>query len=292
MQSIEAGTLYVVGVPIGNLEDITLRAVRVLKGVDLIACEDTRRTGQLLTLLGIPRRPMISVHDHNEAGRVDGLLARLEAGESIALVSDAGTPAISDPGYRVIKAVADAGLPVVPLPGPCAAVVALSAAGLPTDRFLFVGFVPSKSEGRRKALVELAASRETLVFYESPHRLQAFLEAARDALGADRPAVVARELTKRFEEFRRGTLGELVEAPGVNRGEVVVVIGGATAPDEPTEADLESLLRRLLAEGLSPSRAAKAAVEQTGVRKRVAYQQALALAEEDAESPRDGDEAG
>ena len=280
MQIIEPGTLYVVGVPIGNLEDITLRAMRVLGGVDLIACEDTRRTGQLLSLLRIDRRPMISVHDHNEAARVEGIVERLREGQSIALVSDAGTPAISDPGYRVVKAVAEADLPVVPIPGPCAAVVALSAAGLPTDRFLFVGFVPSKAEGRRKALVALAAVRETLVFYESPHRLVAFLESARDTLGADRPVTIARELTKRFEEFRRGTLGELAETPGVIRGEVVVVIGGAPEIAAPEGDALDTLLLELLAEGLSPSRAAKEATRRAGVRKRDAYQRLTQITDE------------
>jgi 16S rRNA (cytidine1402-2'-O)-methyltransferase len=278
MHPIEPGTLYVVGVPIGNLEDITVRAMRVLSEVDLIACEDTRRTGQLLSLLRIPKRPMLSVHDHNELARVDGLLERLTAGQSIALVSDAGTPAISDPGYRVVRAVADAGLPIVPLPGPCAAVVALSAAGLPTDRFLFVGFLPSKAEARRKALVALAEVRETLVFYESPHRLQAFLESARDTLGGARPATIARELTKRYEEFRRGTLTELVDEPGVMRGEVVVVVGGAPEVAPPEGEDLEALLRGLLAEGFSPSRAAKEAARRTGVRKSEAYRVVTELA--------------
>ncbi|MCA9543156.1 MAG: 16S rRNA (cytidine(1402)-2'-O)-methyltransferase, partial [Myxococcales bacterium] len=197
MSTALPGTLYVVGVPIGNLEDITLRALRVLRAVPVIACEDTRRTGKLLSLLDVPRPALVSLHDHNEAQRVEPLLARLEAGESVALVSDAGTPAISDPGFRLVRAATEAGLPVVPIPGPSAVITALCAAGLPTDQFRFVGFVPSKAEGRRKALEALSEARETLVFYESPHRVQAFLEAAREVLGGDRPAVVARELTKR-----------------------------------------------------------------------------------------------
>ncbi len=279
---MSSGTLYVVGVPIGNLDDITVRALRVLRAVPLIACEDTRRTGKLLELLGVPRPQLWSVHDHNEAQRVAPLLARLEAGDDVALVSDAGTPAISDPGYRVVKAATEAGVPVVPLPGPCAAIVALSAAGLPTDRFRFVGFVPSKAEGRRKALVALAEAEETLVFYESPHRVEAFLAAAAAVFGADRRAVIARELTKRFESFQRGTLAELVADPGVVRGEVVLLVEGAPEVAPPTEADLATVVAGLLAGGLSPSRAAKVAAEQTGARKRDAYALALSLADAEA----------
>lgn len=276
---MDPGTLFVVGVPIGNLEDITLRALRVLREATVIACEDTRETGRLLSLLGVARPNLVALHDYNEAQRSDGLVDRMLGGESVVLVSDAGTPAVSDPGYKLVSAAVAADLSVVPIPGPCAAIVALCAAGLPTDRFRFIGFVPSKAEARRQVLQELADDADTLVFYESPHRLVAFLEAAAGVFGNDRPAVIARELTKKFEEFRRGTLGELVAEPGVVRGEVVVLVGGAPEAEAPTAADLEGVVRQLLAEGWSASRAAKEAAVRTGVARRVAYALALQLTE-------------
>ncbi len=269
------GVLYVVAVPIGNLEDITLRARRILGEVDLVACEDTRHTGRLYELLGLARRPMISVHDHNEAERVPGLIQRLEAGESVALVSDAGTPAISDPGFRVVRAVIEAGHTVVPVPGPSAAVTALCAAGLPTDRFRFVGFPPQRK--RRAWLEALRRADETLVLYVSPHQLAEFLVEAAEVFGADRPAVVARELTKKFEEFRRAPLGTLAADPGVVRGEVVLLVAGAPPEEAPHGDELEAVVKSLLDEGLPPAKAAREAAKRTGASRDEAYRLAVGL---------------
>ena len=271
--------LYLVAVPIGNLEDITVRAQRVLREVDLVACEDTRRTGQLLSLLGLPRAKLVAVHDHNEADRAPAVIAALDAGQSVALVSDAGTPAISDPGYKLVRAAIEAGHDVVPIPGPSAVLTALAASGLPTDRFRFLGFAPRKS-GARKALFEsVRRDRDTLVFFVGPHRLQAWLDDARAVFGAERPAVLARELTKRFEEFRRGSLGDLVADPGTIRGEMVVLVGGAPEAPAPDAQRLEDIVAGLLAEGHPPTMAAKEAARQTGVSREAAYQAALAVRE-------------
>lgn len=277
------GTLYVVAVPIGNLEDITLRALRVLREAPVIACEDTRQTGQLLKLLGIERpAQLLSVHDHNEAERVPRVLRTLDEGQDIALVSDAGTPAVSDPGFRVVRAALDAGHAVVPIPGVSAVITALCAAGLPTDQFHFAGFLPAKSGARRAALAAFAGASTTLVFYESPHRLEALLADARDVLGGARPAVIARELTKKFEEFRRGTLATLAADPGVVRGEIVLLIGG-TVEEAPSEASLQDTVRSLLADGYSASRAAKEAAKRTGASRNAAYAAVLAQREEAGE---------
>ena len=200
------GTLYIVATPIGNLEDITLRALRVLREVDWIACEDTRQTRKLLEHFGIAK-PMVSYHEHNESGRAAELVERLTRGGSGALVSDAGTPLISDPGYRLVQAAIAAAIPVVPIPGASAAVSALSAAGLPTDAFRFCGFLPPKSSQRRKTLEQLKPETGTLIFYETPHRILEALEDVAAVMGS-RPVVVARELTKLHEEFLRGTAAE------------------------------------------------------------------------------------
>ncbi len=271
------GTLYVVAVPIGNLEDITLRARRILSEVDRIACEDTRRTGKLLELLGLDRRPLVSLYDHNETRRTPQIIEALQAGDSIALVSDAGTPTISDPGFKVVRAAIDEGLPVVPIPGVSAVTTALSVAGLPTDRFRFVGFPPAKGKALRAALEALAGARETLVFYVSPHGLERFLAAAEEAFGGGRPAVIARELTKTYEEFRRGTLAELCADPGVVRGEIVVLVDGAPPDEAPAEADLEAVVAGLLADGFAPSKAAREAAKRTGGSRDAAYRLAVAL---------------
>lgn len=271
------GTLYLVAVPIGNLEDITLRALRILKSVDRIACEDTRSTGKLLGLLGIGRRPLMAVHDHNEGERIEAVLTLLKGGESIALVSDAGTPTISDPGFKLTRAAIAAEVVVVPIPGVSAIITAVCASGLATDDFRFVGFLPKKQLARRQRMAELATATETLVVYASPHRLMTVLEDARDVFGADRPAVIARELTKRFEEFRRGTFAELVAEPGLIRGEIVLLIAGAPPAAPPTADDLQAIIQALLDEGVSASRAAKQAALQTGVRKAEAYRIAVAL---------------
>jgi 16S rRNA (cytidine1402-2'-O)-methyltransferase len=269
------GTLSVVAVPIGNLEDITLRALRVLRRADRIACEDTRETGKLLKLLDVAAPRLVSYHDHNAERRIPGLIEALEAGENVALVSDAGTPAVSDPGFKLVRAAIEAGVDVVPVPGACAAIAALCAAGLPTDRWRFVGFLSAKAGARRRELAALAGATETLIFYESPHRVAAFLEDAAESLGGDRPAVIAREITKKFEEFRRGTLGELVAEPGVVRGEVVLLVGGAVAEVAGPE-DLSAVVERLLAAGLPPSKAAREAAKETGVTREAAYAAVMA----------------
>lgn len=287
MRSAGQGKLLVVAVPIGHLEDVTLRALRALREADLIACEDTRRTGQLLELLGLPRRPLFALHDHNEDAQVARLVARMEGGETVVLVSDAGTPTISDPGFPVVRAAAAAGLPVVPVPGASAVIAALCASGLPTDRFRFMGFPPAKREARRAVLEALQGVTETVVFYVGPHDLAAFLVEAAGVLGAARPAVIARELTKMYEEFRRGTLGDLAADPGVVRGEVVLLFGGATADEAtPTGDALEVAARAVLAEGFAGARAAKELARRTGAGRDEAYRAVLAArAEGSSETP-------
>lgn len=276
---LAAGKLQVVAVPIGNLEDITLRALRVLREAEVLLCEDTRRTAQLLELVGVPRPPsLIALHDHNEDQQVARVLDLLRAGKRVALVSDAGTPAISDPGFPVVRAAAEEGLPVVPIPGPCAAIAALSVSGLPTDRFRFLGFPPGRKEARRALLEALAGGHETLIFYVGPHDLAEFLVEAALVLGGARPAVIARELTKMYEELRRGTLGGLAESPGVVRGEVVLLVGGAPATaDLPTADDLATAARAVAADGFTGARAAKELARRTGVSRDEAYRAMLAL---------------
>ena len=220
--------LILVPTPIGNMEDITLRALRVLREVDLIACEDTRTTGQLLARLDIDR-PLTSYHDHNERARAPQLVARMQAGEDVALVTDAGTPGISDPGFYLVRECIRSGVEVQALPGAAAFVTAIVGSGLPSERFVFEGFLPQK-KGRRTRLQELSQERRTMVLYESPHRLVRTLSDLSESFGADRPAAVARELTKKFEEIRRGTLHELhshYAAQDRVRGEIVLVVGGA-----------------------------------------------------------------
>lgn len=220
--------LYVVATPIGNRDDITLRALKILAAVDLVAAEDTRETARLLRGYGIDAK-LISYHEHNEARRAPQLLSKIQAGERIALVSDAGTPSVSDPGYRLIQAAAAAGLPVVPIPGVSAAVSALSVSGLPTDRFLFVGFAPKKKGKRRQFLTDLQHQPHTLVFYESPRRIIELL-AEMEAILGPRPAVLAREMTKRHEEFLRGSLAEIcaaLEKRAEIKGEITLLVGGA-----------------------------------------------------------------
>lgn len=242
-RSVVGGVLYVVATPIGHLGDLSARALAVLKDVDLIAAEDTRHTRALLTHFGI-RTALISMHEHNEDRQIAGLLERLRDGAAIALVSDAGTPLISDPGYGLIHAAAAAGVPLSPIPGPCAAIAALSVSGLPTDRFVFEGFLPARSAARRAHLQGLAREPRTIVFYESPRRMVDVLSDCADVLGVDRAACVGREVTKRFETFYRGTLGELRTAIGGQseplRGEcVLIVAGSATEPalGDTVEAD-------------------------------------------------------
>lgn len=273
------GTLYVVATPIGNLEDITLRALRVLSEVDLITAEDTRETGKLLRHHGIEGR-MAAYHEHNEAQRTPEFVRRLRRGETLAVVSDAGTPTVSDPGYRLVEAAAVAGIPVVPIPGVSAAVTALSAAGLPTDAFVFVGFAPRRDGPRRRLLMSLAERRETLVFYESPRRVAALLEAGEEALG-DRPAVLGREMTKLHEEFLRGRLSqiraELAARPTV-RGECTVLVAGAGEAPAASAETLATALEEALTNSSEPlSTVVQHVARRFGAPRRTVYQTALAV---------------
>ena len=225
-----AGRLYVVATPIGNLGDLSVRAREILQSVSLIAAEDTRHTGVLLKHFGI-QTPQVSLHDHNERQRSGGIIERLRQGDSVALVSDAGTPAINDPGFDLVRTAAAAGCEIVAVPGPCAAIAALSIGGLPTDRFCFEGFLPARGAARRKRLQSLAAEVRTLVLYEAPHRAREALEDCAAAFGAERNAAVAREITKLHETTYRGSLRELLERAGSDadfgRGEIVILIAGA-----------------------------------------------------------------
>ena len=270
-----AGTLYLVATPIGNLEDITLRAVRVLREVDWIACEDTRHTRKLLDHYGISK-PTVSYHQHNEAARAAELVERLAAGASIALVSDAGTPLLSDPGYRVVAAAIEAGIAIVPIPGPSAALGALAASGLATDSFRFCGFLPPKSGARRQALEDVRGEACTLIFYEAPHRI---LDALADvaAVFGPRPVVAARELTKLHEEFLRGTAAQVREqlaARDAVKGEFTLLIGKAPAAVEDT-TPLDQAVRALEQEGVPRMDAIKQVARARGVSKRVVYDRVI-----------------
>jgi 16S rRNA (cytidine1402-2'-O)-methyltransferase len=271
-----------VATPIGNLEDVTRRAERVLATADHVACEDRRVTSKLLRHLGLGR-PLDLYHEHNAERARPGLLARLQAGQSVALVSDAGTPAISDPGHKLVREAVALGLAVHPIPGPSAPVAALVASGLPTDRFLFQGFLPPRPAGRRRVLAELASVPATLVLFESPQRLAGTLADAASVLGAGRRAVVARELTKLHEEHRRGTLAELAAiyaASGPPRGEIVVVVAPPkAAPVVRDDATVDDLLREALRSG-KPRVAARAVASATGRTANELYRRALALARE------------
>ncbi len=278
--SIEAGILYIVATPLGNLGDITQRAIDTLKTVDLVAAEDTRHSGKLLQHYGIDT-PTLSVHEHNEQARIEKLLTRLQAKHSIALISDAGTPLISDPGYRLVAAARAAGIKVVPIPGPSALITALCAAGLPTDRFVFEGFLPAKSGGRQKHLQELAHETRTLIFYESSHRIVDSLNDMREMLGGDRDAVVARELTKTFETIHSGTLDELCQwvqnDNNQQKGEFVVLIKGKQeTPSEHINEEARKILTLLLAE-LPLKTAARITAEITGEHKNKLYQLGLEI---------------
>ena len=226
-KTAETGRLYVVATPIGNLEDITLRALRILKEVDLIVCEDTRHTMKLLSHFDFSKR-LVSYHEHNEITRAPEIVIELEEGAQVALVTDAGTPTVSDPGYRLVSLCVRHGIPVVPVPGASAFVAALTASGMPTDEFIFAGFLPPRQTARRKALRALAEEPRTLVFYEAPHRVIDTLEDALEILG-NRPAVLAREITKAFEEFQRGHIENLLDATRKKppRGEITLLIGQA-----------------------------------------------------------------
>jgi 16S rRNA (cytidine1402-2'-O)-methyltransferase len=270
-----SGQLYLVATPIGNLEDITYRAVRILGEVDLIACEDTRHTHHLLEHYGIDK-PTISYHEHNEAERSEELISRLLAGTRIALVSDAGMPLVSDPGFRLVRAAVHWKIPVNAIPGPSAALTALAASGLPTDSFHFGGFLPSKPGQRAKALEALASELSTLIFYEAPHRILEALEAIEAALGP-RPVVVARELTKIHEEYLRGTAAEIrtqLESRDAIKGEMTILIGKATAPP-PDDTPLEDAVQALISGGVARMDAIKQVARRRGLSKREVYDQLL-----------------
>jgi len=269
--------LYLVGTPIGNLEDITLRAIRVLKQADLIACEDTRQTQKLLNHYGIETRA-VSYHQHNEASRAEELVEKLAQGARIAVVSDAGMPGISDPGFRLVSLAIERGVPVFPVPGPAAFLAAMVASGLPTDSFCFRGFLPAKGGARRRELEEIGDSSSTAVFYEAPHRIRETLTDVAEVLGPDRPVVVARELTKIHEEFLRGTAGEVAQvlnARGDVKGEITLLIGkaaeGASARRGISVRErVEEIMRE---EKVDKKAALKKAAKERGISKSQAYRE-------------------
>jgi 16S rRNA (cytidine1402-2'-O)-methyltransferase len=275
------GRLFVVATPIGNLGDFSARAQETLQACQWIAAEDTRHTGVLLKRFGI-HTPQLSLHDHNEAARSIEIIARLQKGDSVALVSDAGTPAISDPGFELVRAAAAAGIEIIAIPGPCAAIAALSIAGLPTDRFCFEGFLPARAAARRERLAVLAGETRTLVLYESPHRIVEVLEDCAAAFGESRNATVVREATKLHETAYRGSLQQLLATAQADadfaRGEIVLLIAGAPHTDADGGRDelLDKTLRVLLTE-LPLKQAAALAAQLTGARDNEAYKRALAL---------------
>jgi 16S rRNA (cytidine1402-2'-O)-methyltransferase len=292
VKNAAAGRLYVVATPIGNLGDLSARARATLEACTVVAAEDTRHSGALLAHVGL-KKPLVSLHDHNEAQRAPELIAQLLGGASVALVSDAGTPAISDPGYDLVRLAAEAGIEVVAVPGPCAAIAALSIGGLPTDRFCFEGFLPARGSARRTRLDELKGEPRTLVFYESPHRVVDTLEDCAAVFGSTRTGLVAREITKLHETTYRGSLGELVARAAADadfaRGEIVLVVGGAPVIEGTAGgADghggaLDKVLAVLMAE-LPLKQAAHLAAKIAGTRDNETYKRALTLRQE-AEGP-------
>lgn len=273
------GTLYVVATPIGNLDDMTPRAVEILEQVDLIAAEDTRHSGRLLQHFSITTRSQ-SCHDHNEREQAPKFVAKMLAGDSIALISDAGTPIVSDPGFHLVREARHAGIRVVPVPGASAMITALSASGLPSDRFIFEGFLSSKPAGRRQRLQEIADETRTLIFYESTHRIDGSLADMAEIFGAERQAVVARELTKRFETIHGDSLGNLIEwmndDSDQRRGEFVVMVHGAAAIDgNEIDAETERVLKLML-DDLPMKQAAALTAKITGYKKNALYKLALA----------------
>jgi len=272
------GTLYIVATPIGNLEDMTVRAVRILREVDLIAAEDTRHTRKLLTHFGISK-PLTSYFDHNKTVKGTLILDKLKDGISVALVSDAGTPCISDPGYQLVRDAVAAGVPVVPIPGACAAVAALSVSGLPTDSFVFEGFLPNRGGKRREKLTVLKEERRLLIFYEAPSRLMATLTDIADIFG-DRDVVVAREITKIYEELLRGRVSTILAALQGRqlKGEIVLLVGpSGETPTVRDETVTDLLQRYLFSEGITVKDAVRKVAQETGVPKGKVYDQALRL---------------
>lgn len=275
MPAVQSGVLWIVATPIGNRDDISLRAIAVLRAVAVIAAEDTRHSRPLLAHHGIDT-PLTALHEHNEREAVDGVLRRLQAGDDVALVSDAGTPLISDPGFRLVRAARAAGVRVAPVPGPCAAIAALSAAGLPSDRFVFEGFLPARAAARRARLAELAADARTLIFYESPHRVAESLADLRDVLGGEREAVLARELTKLFETVTGEPLAALAARVAADRdqqrGECVLLVAGCADAVESRIAEGRRVLA-LLRDELPPAKAAKLAAAISGAPRKLLYQE-------------------
>jgi 16S rRNA (cytidine1402-2'-O)-methyltransferase len=276
---VSRGRLVLVGTPIGNLGDLSPRAVEVLAAADAVACEDTRRTGRLLQHTGVTARALITVNDHTEAARVRDILGRLDLGETVAVVTDAGMPGISDPGERLVRAAAAAGHVVEVVPGPSALVAGLVASGLSTGRFCFEGFLPRKGSGRTARLAALAAERRTIVLYEAPHRLARTLADLAQVMGGDRRVALARELTKMHEQVWRGSLGAAVEqvAEVEPRGEYVVVVDGAPEPEPATDDELRDELARLIGVGMSTRDASSEVAARFDVPRRRAYALATAL---------------
>lgn len=273
------GTLYIVGTPIGNLEDMTFRAVRILQTVDLIAAEDTRHTGKLLQHFQI-KTPQISYHDNNSNSRIPELLEHLSTKKAIALVTDAGMPAISDPGYELVKACVEAGITVVPVPGASAVITALSAAGLSTDKFVFEGFLPAKGQDRHNRLEFLQTEARTIILYEAPHRLRQTLQDLAEVLGKDRQIVLARELTKLYEEFWRGNIESAIAhyTQREPQGEYTLVVAGIPpAKPQLSEAELKAELLQIMRQGISRSQASRQLAKATSISRRQLYQLALAI---------------
>lgn len=273
--------LFVVATPIGHLDDMSYRAIDVLKSVSLIAAEDTRTSAQLMKHFNIST-PLTACHEHNESNKIDILVQKLLNGEDMALISDAGTPLISDPGFKLVRAAQANGIRVIPVPGACAAIAALSAVGLPSDRFSFQGFLASKQSQRLQQLEKLKDETQTLIFYEAPHRILDSVKDMAAVFGADRPVGFAREITKTFETIKKMTLGELAEFIAADhhqqKGEIVLVVGGASEEKDLEQEKLDQLLQRLL-QDLSVKAASQLAADLTGIKKKIAYQRALELSQ-------------
>lgn len=276
--TVDRGCLVVVATPIGNLGDLAPRAIEVLSTASLICCEDTRRTGRLLQHAGVTAARLTVANEHTERDRLPDVLQELAAGNTVAIVTDAGTPAVSDPGERLVRAALDGGYPVTTVPGPSAAIAALTVSGLPTARFVFEGFLPRSGRDRRARLEALAPEPRTVVLYEAPHRVERTMADLIDTCGPDRRAAVVRELTKLYEQVVRGTLAELQAELGDPRGEYVIVLDGQPADDSPPDDDtLRDALREELARGVGTKAAAAAVAERFGVAKRATYALALGL---------------
>ena len=271
--------LFVVATPIGHLDDMTFRAIDILKSVSIVAAEDTRQSAQLFKHYNISTQ-LTACHDHNESNKIEQLVQRLLAGDNVALISDAGTPLISDPGFKLVRAAQEHGIRVVPVPGACAAIAALSAVGLPSDRFSFEGFLPSKASQRISQLEKLKNETQTLIFYEAPHRILECVKNMAQVFGENRPVGFAREITKTFETIKKMTLKDLVSFiendHNQEKGEIVLVVGGAPEKTDLEQEKLDELLKRLL-QDLSVKAASQLAADLTGVKKKVAYQRALEL---------------